>query len=253
MSLSYNNSILAQTISVSGTNTSVTGVLIATSGNFTNSLQVNNVNVSVSGHNHDASAINTGTFDDSRLSSNVVLYPQFNNVLGQASSVIDAVSRVLANGAVTATANQLLVSFFTPTTTTTISQISMSTAGGAVASGVTLARMGIYTYPTDGGTATLVARTASDTSLFAANSTLYTRSLDSTGGYPATYTLNAGTRYGVAYVVVGTTQPQLVGRVVVSSVAGLSPRISGASGTQSDLPTSFTPGSNSQAPFARLS
>jgi len=46
MSLSYNNSILAQTISVSGSNTNVSGVL-----------QVNNINVSVSGHNHTSSDI----------------------------------------------------------------------------------------------------------------------------------------------------------------------------------------------------
>lgn len=46
MSLSYNNSVLAQTISVSGTNnTSVTGVLIATSGNFTNNLAIGSNNL----------------------------------------------------------------------------------------------------------------------------------------------------------------------------------------------------------------
>ena len=49
MSLSYNNSILAQTISVSGTNnTSVTGVLTATSGNFTNNLQIGSNNLTTS-------------------------------------------------------------------------------------------------------------------------------------------------------------------------------------------------------------
>ena len=46
MSLSYNNSILAQNISVSGSNTNVSGVL-----------QVNNVNVSINGHTHTASQI----------------------------------------------------------------------------------------------------------------------------------------------------------------------------------------------------
>ena len=46
MSLSYNNSILAQTISVSGSNTNVSGVL-----------QVNSVNVSISGHTHTISDI----------------------------------------------------------------------------------------------------------------------------------------------------------------------------------------------------
>jgi hypothetical protein len=46
MSLSYNNSILAQTISVSGTNnTLVTGVLTSTSGNFTNNLAVGSNNL----------------------------------------------------------------------------------------------------------------------------------------------------------------------------------------------------------------
>jgi len=57
MSLSYNNSVLAQTISVSGNNTSVTGVLISSSGNFINSLRLNNVDVSVNGHSHTSSNI----------------------------------------------------------------------------------------------------------------------------------------------------------------------------------------------------
>jgi hypothetical protein len=146
------------------------------------------------------------------------------------------------------------MAFFTPVTTITVSQIAMSNSTGAVAAGLTLARMGIYTYPTEGGTATLVARTASDTSLFAATNTTYTRSLDTAGGYPSTYTLNAGTRYGVAYICVGTTQPQLIGRTVLTAVGVLPPRLSGGSTTGlSDLPASFTPNQNSQAPFARLS
>jgi hypothetical protein len=57
MSLSYNNSVLAQTISVSGNNTSVTGVLTSYSGNFISSLRLNNVDVSVSGHSHTSSNI----------------------------------------------------------------------------------------------------------------------------------------------------------------------------------------------------
>jgi hypothetical protein len=57
MSLSYNNSVLAQTISVSGNNTSITGVLTSSSGNFINSLRLNNVDVSVSGHSHTSSNI----------------------------------------------------------------------------------------------------------------------------------------------------------------------------------------------------
>jgi hypothetical protein len=200
-----------------------------------------------------ATQATTGTLPDARLSSAVALHAQVNTTLGQASGVIDSVSRVNCSSGVTASAGQALIAFFTPTATITVSQIAMATSTGAVASGLTLARMGIYTY-TEGGTATLVARTASDTALFAATNTAYTRSLDTTGGYPATYTLNAGTRYGVGYICVGTTQPQLIGRVVLAGASGLSPRLStGTSTGLSDLPTSFTPGTNGQAPYARLS
>lgn len=196
----------------------------------------------------------TGTIADARLSSAVAMVSQLNTTLGQASGFVDAVSRVVCGYGITASAGQALIAFFTPTITVTVSQIAMANGTGAVAAGLTLARMGIYTYPTEGGTATLVARTASDTTLFAATNTTYTRSLDTTGGYPSSYTLNAGTRYGVAYICVGTTQPQLVGRVVPTAVGGVSPRLSGASATGlSDLPTTFTPSANSQAAYARLS
>jgi len=84
MSLSYKNSILAQTISVSSTNnTSVTGVLTATSGNFINALQLNSVNVSVSGHTHSGSDIISGTvssdrlFDNAQASINLYLWANF--------------------------------------------------------------------------------------------------------------------------------------------------------------------------------
>jgi hypothetical protein len=45
MSLSYNNSILAQTISVSGVNTNVSGPLTASSGSFTNNLAIGSNNL----------------------------------------------------------------------------------------------------------------------------------------------------------------------------------------------------------------
>ena len=229
--------------------TTTSGVL-TTAATISASTQVSGLAaVATSGSAADLS----GTLDDARLSSAVALHAQLNTTLGQASGVIDTIPRVTASGAVTASAGQALLSFFKPTATVTVSQITMATAGGAVAAGLTLARMGIYTY-TEGGTATLVARTASDTTLFAATNTAYTRSLDTTGGYPDTYTLNAGTRYGVGYICVGTTQPQLVGRAIFAGVGGLSPRLStGTSTGLSDLPTSFTPGTNGQAPFARLS
>jgi hypothetical protein len=57
MTKAYDNSILAQTITVSGNNTSITGVLTSSSGNFINSLNLNNVPVSISGHTHTSSNI----------------------------------------------------------------------------------------------------------------------------------------------------------------------------------------------------
>jgi hypothetical protein len=285
MTKAYDNSILSQNINVSGVNTNVSGVLQL------NNIDVSLIrsytavsNFPVSGVSNtyylasdssriyqwtgsqyvemgpvldtiSANNITLGTLLDNRLSSNVVLNAQLNTRLGQASGVVDAMSRVDAAAGVTAGSNQALLAFFTPTATTTISQISMANAAGAVSAGLTLARMGLYTYPTEGGAVTLVARTASDTSLFGIVNTVYTRSLDTTGGYPSTYTLIAGTRYAVGYICVGTTQPQLAGRNILTAVGSLlPPRLSGASNTgQSDLPTSFTPSNNSQAPFARFS
>jgi hypothetical protein len=194
----------------------------------------------------------SGSLADARLTENVALHPQLNTLLGQASGAVDSIPRVTAVGTITAGTGLVVWSFFTPATTITVSQITMGTTGGAVAAGVTLARMGIYTY-TEGGTATLVARTASDTTLFTANNTVYTRSLATAGGFPATYTLEAGTRYGAAYICVCTTAPAVLGRSVGAPVAGLSPRLSGLSTAQTDLPSSFTPAINGATHFARLS
>jgi len=89
-------------------------------------------------------------------------------------------------------------------TVTNIAFVSGSTA----ASSATLIRFGIYTR--SGSTFTLVARTASDTSIFAATETKYTRALDTTGGYPATYSMTAGTEYWVSLIQVATTAATLL-------------------------------------------
>jgi hypothetical protein len=131
---------------------------------------------------------------------------------------------------------------FTATRNMTISQITMQSAGTA-SSGLTLCRMGLYTASDTG--ATLVARTASDTTLFNSTFTQYTRSFDTTGGYPATYSLTAGSRYAIAVVATGTTMPTLyVGTFVPATMAALTPRTSGIQTGQTDLPTTQTGFSN---------
>lgn len=127
--------------------------------------------------------------------------------------------------------------YFTPLIDLTISKIGY-TSGTTLASGGTLIRFGLYTV--SGSTLTLVARTASNTSLFAAASTYYEQALNTTGGYPANYALVAGTRYAVAQVFVGTTP----GTRIASSflTAGQegdgNTRLRASLAGQTDLPTS---------------
>jgi hypothetical protein len=89
--------------------------------------------------------------------------------------------------------------------------------------------------------------------LFTATRTVYTRALNTTGGYPATYTLTAGTRYGVGVIAVGTTMPQLSGTTPPFEIATLAPKISAARSSQSDLGTVGSLGTTSAVPYARLS
>jgi len=81
-------------------------------------------------------------------------------------------------------------------------------AGTNAATTPTLIRFGIYTR--SGTTFTLVARTASDTTIFNATNTKFTRALDTTGGYPATYTMTAGTEYWISVIQVASTAATLL-------------------------------------------
>jgi hypothetical protein len=199
-----------------------------------------------------ASDLTSGTLADARLSSNVPRLEHLIAWTGQSSSVVETFPRshLVFSGSLLVS-GQVIFTFFTPLVTTTVSQISMSVVSTA-ASGLTLARMGLFTF--NESTATLVARTASDTTLFTATRTVYTRSFDSSsGGFPATYTLTAGTRYGVGVIAVGTTMPLLSGTTPPFEIATLAPRLSASRSGQSDLGTTGTFGTTSAIPYARLS
>jgi hypothetical protein len=166
----------------------------------------------------------------------------------QSSTTIDVPDRHMTRDSNVGVAGTIYFSFFTPTVNMTISQISMASANIAQA-GSTLTRFGLYTF--DETTATLVARTASDTTIFNSVSTVYTRSFNTTGGYPATYDLVAGTRYAFAYIIVGaTTMPQVTGMVTSSPISALTPRVAGTRQTQTDL-TSGTIAGSTQIPWFR--
>ena len=199
-----------------------------------------------------AANLSAGTLPDARLSSNVATYASLLPYLSFPSAGIDIFPRGEANNVGMAPGSgQVYFSFFTPHVTTTVTSITMSSGNTAGAS-LTLARMGVYTF--DETTAVLVARTASDTTLFTTVNTTYQRSFSSVGGFPTNYTLTAGTRYGVAVLSVGTTLPNYAGKTVAVGIASLTPRAAGNVSSQSDLPTTATGfGTNQGNLFARLS
>lgn len=166
--------------------------------------------------------------------------PSFSNqmrlFLQQPTAAIDVPLRTQVASSSTLVSGSVYFHQFTPTRNMTISQITMNTAGTAAA-GLTLARIGLYT--ASDTAATLVAQTASDTTLFNSTFTSYTRSFDTAGGYPATYNLVAGQRYAIAVIAVGTTMPALyVGNFTPNNINSLTPRMSGIQTGQADLPAS---------------
>jgi hypothetical protein len=270
MTKAYDNSILARNINVSGVNTNVSGVL-----------QLNNIDVSLirsytevsnfpaSGVSNtyylasdssriyqwtgsqyvemgpsldtiSASNITFGTLSDSRLSSNVPLLENLSAWVNQASTAIDTLPRNIQNTAITLTSGSMILTFFTPLVTRTITQITAS-SGATVGSGLTLVRFGLYTF--NETNATLVAAVASDTSLFTAANTVYTRSLSTGGGLPSSYTLNAGSRYGFALLATGTTMPTIIGLSSSGfNLATITPRVNGQVTSQTNLPATFVVG-----------
>lgn len=165
-------------------------------------------------------------------------FEEFSGSVNQSTSIVDVYPRI-GNFTGTPTSGTVYLTMFTPTWTTTVSSINVASSTIATTGGSTI-RFGIYTV--SGNTATLVARTASDSTLFSTTNTLYTRTLDTTGGFPATYTLTAGTRYALGIIVVASTPGNL--QMAWSSVPGtmstLSPRITGAVASQTDLPASIS-------------
>jgi hypothetical protein len=199
-----------------------------------------------------ASALVEGTLADARLSANVPLLPGLMLPWGQAGNFIETVFRPqLAFNGLTLTSGTITFSFFTPPFSLTVSQIAMN-CGSTAASGLTLARMGLFTF--NETTATLVAQTASDTTLFTTTRTQYARSFSTaSGGFPSSYTLEAGVRYGVGVLCVGTTMPVIWGAVPPFEILTLPPRLSAARSGQSDLGTVSSLGTSSSILYARLS
>lgn len=200
-----------------------------------------------------ASQITSGTLDNARLSSAIATYSKIHQWIHNASATgVDVFPRgeALANQGLQA--GIALYTFFTPTETMTVSSITMGTQTIAAA-GTTVARMGLYTFNESAGTLALVARTANDTTLFNTIATAFTRNFDTTGGYPASYTLTAGVRYGSAVFVAATTLPNLAGRNTPIGISNLVPRTCGATASATDLAASPGLGNINNHVWARFS
>jgi hypothetical protein len=209
------------------------------------------IGAAAASHVHSATDITSGTLSDARLSSSVVTTAAFLSRLSMPTAAVETFPR-MAVSFLGMTNGSALHSFFTPLTTVTVSQITML-SGATAAAGLTLARMGLFTYDESTGTATLVARCASDTTLFTATRTAYTRSFDTTGSFPSSYQLAAGSRYGIALLCVGTTMPTIQGNSGLAEMSALLPRLSAIRNSQSDLSTGTATNAQSQVLYARLS
>jgi hypothetical protein len=129
-------------------------------------------------------------------------------------------------------------------TVTTLRAITRATA----ATTPTLVRMGIYSLSGSsaaGATATLVARTASSTTMFTTAWAYYSAALDPAGGYPSSYTFVPGKTYATALLVVGgTTDPVYYGVPNWGNNSALEPILTNNFSSQTDLAASYTIGTN---------
>jgi len=194
-----------------GTVTSVTGTApIVSSGGTTPAISVTAASTSASGvvqltDSTSSTSTTTAATPNSVKTAYDIATAGWEAFTFGSSGVIGTHPRFLLSRTLTLTSQTIFFSRLVPHKTVSISNIAMNGTG---ATGLpTTVRFGLYTR--SGTTMTLVARTANDTNIFSVADTKYTRTLDTTGGYPASYTVNAGTDYWVAVIFVGTTTPTI--------------------------------------------
>lgn len=154
-----------------------------------------------------------------------------------------------SNGTVSGFLN---LTYFVAQVSETINTLVLYCSGTAAAT-ATLIRYGVYSVAANGDL-TLVASTANDTALMAAANTRYPKPTS------APWAKVAGQRYAAGMLVVATTAPTTV---AVSSLShplydtlfAQEPRLFGAIGSQTDLPTSATAASvaaSRRAPYVEM-
>jgi hypothetical protein len=129
----------------------------------------------------------------------------------------------------------LRLSYLTARKSETTTQIRVLSGSTSAAATPTLVRIGLFSIAGNGD-GTLVAATTSDTALFAAANTRYTKS------WASSYAKVAGQRYAVGILVVtSATAPSLAGVGAGNSTElADDPRLTASIASQTDLPASFT-------------
>ena len=159
-----------------------------------------------------ASDLTSGTLPDARLSSNVTVNQNLRWAMQTTNTSIDWLPRghgTIGNAA--AFSGSLMLAFFTAPYSFTATTLTFITGGTATAS-LSLCWFALFTVnetivDSVTGTSpiiTLVARTANDTTIGNVSQTIYSRAF-ATDGYPASYSIVAGTRYAAGVLVVGST------------------------------------------------
>lgn len=146
----------------------------------------------------------------------------------------ETVPRVLTQAAnALATTQVLRLTYFTARKTESISQVKMVTGGTAAGATPSLVRIGIYSVAPNGDL-TLIASTPTDTALFAAANTAYTKALS------AAFTKVEGQRYAVGLLLnTAAAFPTILGAAQQNAVLGaVAPILNGSVTAQADLPNS---------------
>lgn len=148
----------------------------------------------------------------------------------------------VAQGALTLTSQRAILVPFRARATRPVTTL-FSRSRATASTGLTLARMGVYSVNISTSIATLVARTATDTTLWGTGSTVYTRTLNTAGGYPASYDVTAGSWYAFALIAVGGAPGNVSclasGMTYPSSFARARQAPAFLASSQADLATSY--------------
>ena len=162
----------------------------------------------------------------------------YNNIqlsLNQNINTYETVNRNVVNVSTTLVSGTQYFILFTPLQNVDATTISIASADISAVT-PTLIRFGLYTIDASGD-ATLVACTENDTALFANSYTLYSKSFTTNGGFPSNYTIVAGTRYAISFIILANTMPTLYGIQNAGFLTNISPKITGQYSGQSDLVT----------------